>query len=130
MQYVAIEFWLRWHHEFLQNLQIRVKWVHPKRNLSVGDVVLSKEEEGLRSQWPLARVVEVYPSEDGYVRKVKIMKADGELDHQRRRLRSPTFLDRPIHKLVLQEEPVAFNERENREFPNEEPSSQRMSDLS
>ena len=42
------------------------------------------------------------PNEDGCVRKVKIVKADGGLDNLGRRRRPPTFLDRPIHKLVLQ----------------------------
>lgn len=64
-------------------------------------MVLSKEDEGLRNQWPLAKVIEVYPSEDGYVRRVKIMKADAELDNQGRRLKPAIFLDRPVHKLVL-----------------------------
>ena len=36
----------------------------------VGDVVIFKQDEGPRNQWPLARVVEVYPSEDGCIRKV------------------------------------------------------------
>ena len=127
VQYLANKFWLRWRREFLQSLQSRDKWVHPKRNLSVGDIVISKEDEGSRNQWPLARVVEVYVSEDGCVRKVKIMKADGELDNQGKRQKPPTFLDRPIHKLVLllpAEESVAVNEMETREFPKEEPSSQ------
>ena len=127
VQYLANEFWLRWRREFLQSLQSRDKWVHPKRNLSVGDIVISKEDEGSRNQWPLARVVEVYVSEDGCVRKVKIMKADGALDNEGKRQKPPTFLDRPIHKLVLllpAEESVAVNEMETREFPNEEPSSQ------
>ena len=63
--------------------------------------MISKEEEGPRNQWPLARVVEVYPSEDGRIRKVKVVKVDGELDNLGRRRKPPTFLIRPIHKLVL-----------------------------
>ena len=103
--------------------------MYPKRNLSVGDVVVSKEDEGPRNQWPLARVVEVYPSEDGCIRKVKIVKADGELDNQGRRRKPSTFLDRPIHKLVLlvpsaDEADVGDSSRETEEFPNEEPTTQ------
>lgn len=101
VQYLANQFWVRWRHEFLQNLQSRSKWMRPTRNLMVGDIVISKEDEGPRNQWPLAKVVEVYPSEDGYVRKVKILKADGELDNKGRRQKPPSLLDRPIHKLVL-----------------------------
>jgi len=98
VQYLANEVWIRWRREFLHSLQTRNKWLYPKRNLSVGDVVISKEEEGPRSQCPLTRVVEVYPGEDGCIRKVKIVKADGQLDNLGRRRKPPTFLDRPIHK--------------------------------
>ena len=101
VQYLANQFWARWRYEFLQNLQSRSKWMRPTRNLMVGDIVISKEDEGPRNQWPLAKVVEVYPSEDGYVRKVRILKADGELDNQGRQQKPPSLLDRPIHKLVL-----------------------------
>ena len=116
-QYLANEFWLRWRREFLHSLQTRSKWMYPKRNLSVGDAVIFKEEEGPHNQWPLARVVEVYPSEDGCIRKVKIVKADGELDNLGRRRKPPTF-----HKLVLLvpsegEEEVGESSRETAEFP-------------
>ena len=49
----------------------------------------------------LGRVVQVYPSEDGLVRKVKLLMADGDLDDCGKRQSPPSYLDRPIHKLVL-----------------------------
>ena len=69
VQYLANELWLRWRREYLQMLQFRQKWVQPKRNLAVGDIVISKESERTRNKWPLGKVVQVYPSDDGYVRK-------------------------------------------------------------
>ena len=122
VQYLANTFWLRWRHEFLQCLQSRNKWIYPRWNLSVGDVVLSKEDEGPCNQWPLVRVVQVFPSEDGCVRKVKIVKADGGLDNLGRRRKPPTFLNRPIHKLSLlvsskDGEEVDTNSRETEGFP-------------
>ena len=82
-------------------LQSRQKWNRPHRNISVGDVVILKEGEEPRNKWPLAKVVQVYPSDDGYVRKVRVLKADGRLDNRGRRSKAPTYLNRPIHKLVL-----------------------------
>ena len=82
-------------------LQVRRKWIQPKRNLAMGDVVISKESEEVRNKWPLGRVVQVYPSEDGLVRKVKLLMADGDLDDCGKRKSPPSYLDRPIHKLVL-----------------------------
>ena len=72
VQYLANKFWLRCRQEFLQSLQTRDKWNHSRRNLSVGDIVTSKEDKRVRNQWPLATVVEVYPSADGCVRKSRL----------------------------------------------------------
>lgn len=101
VQYMANQFWFRWRREFLHNLRSRSKWTKPRRNMAVGDIVISKENNGPGNQWPLAKVIEVYPSEHGCVRKVKILKADGELDNLGRRQKPPTMLERPIHNLVL-----------------------------
>ena len=82
-------------------LQVRRKWIQPKRNLAVGDVVISKESEEARNKWSLGRVVQVYPSEDGLVRKVKLLMADGDLNDCGKRQNPPSYLNRPIDKLVL-----------------------------
>ena len=101
VQYSANQFWLRWRNEYLQMLQVRRKWIQPKRNLAVGDIVISKESEEACNKWPLGTVVQVYPSEDGLVRKVKLVMADGDLDDCGKCQSPPSYLDRPIHKLVL-----------------------------
>ena len=72
VQYLANEFWLKWKADFLQSLQARQKWVRTSRNMKVGDVLIIKDENLHRNQWPLARVVQTYPSDDGLVRKVKV----------------------------------------------------------
>ena len=69
VQYLANEFWLRWRGEYLQMLQVRQKWFQPKRNLAVGDIVISKESESTRKRWPLGKEVQVYPGDDGYVKR-------------------------------------------------------------
>ena len=43
----------------------------------------------------------MYPSEDGYVGKVKLLTADGNLDEHGKCQSPPSYLNRPIHKLVL-----------------------------
>ena len=116
VQHLANEFWDRWRKEFLQALQLRKKWVKPKRNLQVGDIIMVKDENIPRNEWKLARVEEVFPSEDGLVRKVKLAMATSSLDNEGRRVSDVQHLERPIHKLVLIQEV-------DREFPNEEPSN-------
>ncbi|XP_041461230.1 uncharacterized protein LOC121412484 [Lytechinus variegatus] len=101
VQYLANEFWLRWRREYLQQLQPRQKWTKSHQDLAIGDVVIVKENEDARLRWPLGRVEQVIPSEDGRVRKVKLLMADGALDSNGKRLKKPCYLDRPVHKLVL-----------------------------
>ena len=69
----------------------------------------------------------MYPSDDGYVRKVRLLTADGNLDDSGKRQRPPSYLDRPIHNLVLlMTADEVFQEDvfdgETREVPIEEPT--------
>ena len=114
VQHLTNAFWERWRKEFLSTLQLRKKWITPKRNMAVNDVVLMKDENAPRNVWRLARVKEVFPSKDGLVRKVKLAMAARSLDKNGKRIEEVQFLDRPVHKLVLIQEG-------DREFPDEEP---------
>ena len=92
VQYLAEQFWTRWRREHLQSLQTRKKWNEKRRNLAVGDIVMLKEEKAHRNHWPMARVAEVYASDDGQVRKVKVtVYEEGK---------KKTF-ERPVCQLVL-----------------------------
>jgi len=71
-QYLADQFWVRWRKEYLQNLQNRTKWEKCEHNLTVGDIVLVKEDNAHRNDWLLGRITEVTPSLDGKVRRAKV----------------------------------------------------------
>ena len=43
----------------------------------------------------------MYPSKDGLVRKVRLLMANGNIDEHGKRQGPPSYLDRPVHKLVL-----------------------------
>ncbi|XP_028404812.1 uncharacterized protein LOC114527378 [Dendronephthya gigantea] len=103
-QYLANLFWKRWIKEYLPNLQIRQRWTERKENLKVGDLVLLMDKNYRRGQWPLARVVEVFPSEDGLVRSVNLKTSSTVVTRARRTRRgeiktTTTYLTRPITKL-------------------------------
>ena len=87
MQYLANEFWVKWKIGYLHTLQARQKWVSPSRKIR-DDVVLVKDEHLPRNQWQLACVVRTYPSDDGPVRKVKILLANSSIDDSGRRSKS------------------------------------------
>ncbi|XP_068214059.1 uncharacterized protein [Palaemon carinicauda] len=87
-QFLADEFWRRWIQEYLPLLQERQKWSVPKRDINVGDVVLTLDERLPRGSWPLGKVMEVTWSADGRVRQALIKTENGEFR-------------RPVQKLCL-----------------------------
>ena len=101
VQYLAERFWSQWQKEYLLNLQHRQKWNQRRRDFQVGDIVIVKEDNPIRSHWKLARVIEVFPSQDNIVRKVKLLIADSKLTDKGSRIKKPTILERPVNKLTL-----------------------------
>lgn len=47
-----------------------------KKNINPGDVVLVVSPNTPRGQWPLGRILEVYPGRDGHVRSVRLQVGD------------------------------------------------------
>jgi len=90
VQSLANGFWRRWTREYLPLLAQRSKWTQQKRNLSVGDLCMLRDEQLPRGQWPLARVIAVHPSPDNLVRSVDIRTKNG-------------VYTRPVQKLSLLE---------------------------
>lgn len=95
VQSIANQFWRRYRGEYLNQLQSRAKWLRPKRNMKVGDVVSVNEGDAMRNDWKLAKVTECKQSSDGLVRSVKIMVGNGTPSGK------PVILERPISKLIL-----------------------------
>ncbi len=79
-------FWKRFQEEVVPYMQTASKWHTPERGPRLGDVVTLLDDQ-CRGRWPLARVVAVFPSSDGIVRRVEI------------RLQNGTTLQRPVHVL-------------------------------
>ena len=76
-QALVQHFWKRWSAEYLTQLQRFGKWTTPARNVQVGDVVCVRDEHLAPTKWPLARVVGVYPGQDGQVRVVTVRTSRG-----------------------------------------------------
>ena len=102
VQLLSDQFWKRWQKKYLYLLQSRTKWVAQKKNMKEGDVVIISENVFEPcSQWRLGRIENLYQSEDGLVRKVKLHMADTHLDRFGRRTKHFSFLERPIHNIIL-----------------------------
>ena len=72
VQELIRHFWHHWLREWIPSLSPRRKWFNEQNNIKVGDVVLLISPDSTRVQWPLGRVIEVYPGKDGHVRSVKL----------------------------------------------------------
>ncbi|XP_043063802.1 uncharacterized protein LOC122319967 [Drosophila ficusphila] len=64
-------------HEYLSLLQERSKWRSEGSNIKIGRIVLLKEDNIPSLKWPLGRVQEVIPGEDGVVRVAMVRTATG-----------------------------------------------------
>ncbi|XP_022062446.2 uncharacterized protein LOC127534576 [Acanthochromis polyacanthus] len=92
VQQLAETFWKRWKGEYLSTLQKRRKWTDSKRNVKEGDVVLLKDLQVSRNEWPMGLVVKTLPSSDKKVRKVEVRVVKGGT--------AKVFL-RPISEIVI-----------------------------
>lgn len=92
IQVLADLFWARWKKEYLQSLQMRRKWQNVQIDLKMGDVVLMKDDQACRNDWPMGTVVNAISGDDGRVRaaEVRVVK-DGRT----------TVYTRPVTQLVF-----------------------------
>ena len=63
--------------------------------------MLSMDESEIRNNWKLGRASNIYSDETDLVGSVELIIGDASLDSRAKRLRVPTVLKRPIHKLIL-----------------------------
>ena len=94
VQHITNKFLCRWCKEFVHTLQERQKWAATKRNFSVSDIVLLKEDAP-RNQWPLCKITETNPDDQGIVRSVTLLLGIDDNSNRER------ILKRPFSKLVL-----------------------------
>lgn len=92
VQGLAEAFWKRWRQEYVATLQPRKKWHTDRRNLQVGDVVLLKDSQARRSEWPTGLIVKTVPSQDDRVRKVEVRVV---------KQGTPKVYLRPISEVIL-----------------------------
>lgn len=77
LQGLVKNIWDRFTKEYLPTLMRRSKWKTKNRQTKVGDIVLLTDDNIPRGKWNLARVIEVYPGQDGVIRNVKVKTAKG-----------------------------------------------------
>lgn len=88
LQQMRYGFWSRWTKEYLQGLLTRPKWKQAITSYQPGQMCLILHETSPPTKWPLARIVDVHPGDDGLVRIVSVRTA-------------LSVLKRPVSKLIL-----------------------------
>lgn len=92
VQCLADTFWKHWRMEYSATLQKCRKWTEDKPNVQEGDVVLLRDNETKRNEWPVGVIQKTFPSADGRTPKVEMrIFSQGTLK---------VFL-RPISEVVL-----------------------------
>lgn len=73
VQVLVDQLWYRWRREYLSTLQCCKKWPQKEPDIKVRDVVVLKENQAKRNEWPMGIIVKAVPNEDGMIRKAKCL---------------------------------------------------------
>ena len=73
------KFWKVWSDDYLRNLPPTVKGSKPNCNVKKGSVVLLREDNVPRMNWPLGIITDAFPGSDGIFRCVNVKTAKGVL---------------------------------------------------
>lgn len=78
LQQMYQHFWQRWSTEYISELQEKVKWKSNNCKLSIGTLVLIKEDHLPPNKWLLGRVLNLHPGPDGISRVATVFTSKGE----------------------------------------------------
>ncbi|XP_033731561.1 uncharacterized protein LOC117321171 [Pecten maximus] len=93
VQILSDIFWKQWKSRYLDSLQSRRKWKTEQPSPQINDLVLMKDANVARGDWPVGIITKLFPSDDGKVRKceVRIVNSNSER----------SVYTRPITELVM-----------------------------
>ena len=97
------DFWKPWTELCAPALVVQRKWHTARCNLCPGDVAIVADKNTLRGYYRLVLVKDVFPGEDGKVRKVTVQHKTyrtGERVHEYRGARD-TVVSRAVQRLAL-----------------------------
>ena len=77
VQQMIRHLWKCWSHDYLHQLQQRTKWKEVQLNVTIGDLVLVKEDNLPHLVWKRAVIIDLYTGRDELVRVVTMRTATG-----------------------------------------------------
>ncbi|XP_065079410.1 uncharacterized protein LOC135702307 [Ochlerotatus camptorhynchus] len=79
LQQLVQQHWKRWRREYISQLHNQNQRFPQATLLKVGQMVVLKEDGSAVIEWPLARIIEVYPGPDSVIRVVKVHTPNGAI---------------------------------------------------
>ncbi|XP_058808422.1 uncharacterized protein LOC131674012 [Phymastichus coffea] len=70
-------FWMKWHREYLHEIQLQQKWHTSNSEIKPGLVVLMMDDLTHCARWPLGVILEVFPGSDGIARVASVKTTAG-----------------------------------------------------
>ncbi|XP_066595396.1 uncharacterized protein [Prorops nasuta] len=77
MSRIQQSYWNHWSKEYLHHLQERNKWRGPEENFAIGQLVVLRDDRYPPGKWPLGRIIQLHPGDDGLVRVVSVRTSNG-----------------------------------------------------
>ena len=96
VQVLTEHIWRRFQREYLPTLTRRPKWRSSEATVQYGDLVLVQDQNSARGKWPLARIIKLFPGQDGRTRVAEVKTESG------------TYI-RPVAKLHILEKAESLN---------------------
>lgn len=87
VQRMVQEFRVRWQEEYVTSLQRLSRWQSASCNTEEGDFVMLVGADDRPQQWPIGRVLKLFPGPDGLVRVVSVKTASGIFRRDIRKIR-------------------------------------------
>lgn len=79
VQQMVQRLWKCWSHDYLHQLQQRNKWKDTHPNVTIGDLVLIKDDNLPSLVWSKAVICDTHAGKDGLIRVVTVRTAKGTL---------------------------------------------------
>ncbi|KAJ8975407.1 hypothetical protein NQ317_018678 [Molorchus minor] len=77
LDHMVQTFWQRWHVEYLNNMQVRQKWNTPSCPVSIGTLVIVRQDNVSPLHWPLGIIEQVFPGKDRVIRVAEVRTKTG-----------------------------------------------------
>lgn len=96
VQQLKAHFWDRFYHEYISELQKRVKWHRSNAELREGDMMIVKDDRLPPNRWVIGRITELHKGSDGIARVADLRTQTGTIRRAYNRLVPLPILEQDV----------------------------------